>query len=175
MLIKAGFDISYDVTAPTPMVLMLYIHPSRHGDIRKRERLVVEPQVPVEEFFDNFGNRCARILAPAGTVRFTSEALVTDTGEGDPYHPDAYPASRAGSADVRTALICWQAATARWIGSAASPGIFRAHPAGWGRVQAVCDWVHKHVNLVTSSPGPIKARTTSGWKAGRLPGFQHLS
>ena len=89
MLIKAGFDISYEVSAPTPMVLMLYIHPSRHGDIRKREQLVVEPQVPVEEFFDNFGNRCARILAPAGTVRFSSEALVTDTGEGEPYHPDA--------------------------------------------------------------------------------------
>ena len=84
MLIKVGYDIAYDVQAPTPMVLMLYIHPSRQKDIRKKEEIVIEPHVPLEDFFDLYGNRCARLVAPPGTMRLILDTLVECTEEPDP-------------------------------------------------------------------------------------------
>ena len=33
MEIKVGFEITYAAAAPTPMVIMLSIHPSRYSDI----------------------------------------------------------------------------------------------------------------------------------------------
>src|SRR3954468_22834 len=89
MLIKVGFDIAYEVWAPTPMVLMLHVHPSRQRDIRQREELRVDPHVPVQEFFDTFGNRCARLVALPGVVRFRCDAIVADTGQPDPIVADA--------------------------------------------------------------------------------------
>ena len=35
MKIRIGFEITYDFVAPTPMMLMLNVHPSRTADIIK--------------------------------------------------------------------------------------------------------------------------------------------
>ena len=40
MEIKVGFEISYTAVNPTPMVIMLSIHPSRLSDIVGTEREV---------------------------------------------------------------------------------------------------------------------------------------
>ena len=66
MLIKIGFEIEFELRGPTPMVLMLFVHPSRQGDLREPEVLQVEPATPVSSYTDLFGNRCARLLAPPG-------------------------------------------------------------------------------------------------------------
>src|SRR5256885_16087763 len=89
MIIKIGFDIQFEVPAPTPMILMLYVHPSRQADLRSEEKIVVEPNVPLTDFTDLYGNRCARILAPAGEVRFTLESFIEDPGKPDEQKPDA--------------------------------------------------------------------------------------
>ena len=44
MLIKLGFDIEFDLRGPTPMVLMLFVDPSRVADLRAPEELQVEPR-----------------------------------------------------------------------------------------------------------------------------------
>ena len=54
--------------APTPMILMLYVHPSRQADLRGEEKIVVEPDIPLTDFTDLYGNRCARARAPAGST-----------------------------------------------------------------------------------------------------------
>ena len=47
MEIKVGFEISYAAVQPTPMVIMLSIHPSRFSDIVGTERITAEPDVPI--------------------------------------------------------------------------------------------------------------------------------
>ncbi len=89
MLIKIGFDIEFELRGPTPMVLMLFVHPSRAADLRSAEELRVEPEVPVSCYSDLFGNRCARLLAPPGEIRLALEALIEDSGEPDRQSPDA--------------------------------------------------------------------------------------
>ena len=89
MLIKIGFDIEFELPGPTPMILMLYVHPSRQKDLRAEEKILVEPEIPLTDFTDLYGNRCARIHAPAGNLRLSLETLIEDSGQPDEQAPDA--------------------------------------------------------------------------------------
>ena len=89
MIIKIGFDIQFELAGPTPMVLMLFVHPSRRGDLCIEEKLNVDPKVPVTPYVDMYGNLCGRVLAPAGKVRFTLDTLIKDTGKPDVQTLDA--------------------------------------------------------------------------------------
>ena len=66
MFIKVGYDIVFEHPQPTPMVAMLYLHPSCAAAVRRDEYLLVEPQTPLDDYIDSFGNRCARLTCPPG-------------------------------------------------------------------------------------------------------------
>jgi hypothetical protein len=89
MLIRIGYDISFELANPTPLITMLYVHPSRRKDLQAAEEVAVEPDVPVHTYQDSFGNICGRLLAPAGTVRFTLDATTHDSGQPDAESPEA--------------------------------------------------------------------------------------
>ena len=147
MLIRVGYELIFDVPSPTPIMFMLYLHPTRDGTLRQGDRLVVEPAVKIHEFTDVFGNRCGFIHAPAGLVRFRNDAIVRDSGLPDPIcanarqHPvEELPpqvlqfllASRYCEVD-RMQQIAWD--------------LFGSVPMGWAKVQAVCDWCHANVEF----------------------------
>src|SRR6476659_9713014 len=89
MEIKVGFEIAYAAAQPTPMVIMLSIHPSRFSDIVGTESIVAEPATPIGFYRDSFGNVCGRLVAPAGGVTFHGSALVRDSGLTDVLNPAA--------------------------------------------------------------------------------------
>ena len=89
MQIKLGFEISYAAVQPTPMVIMLSIHPSRRADIIGTEIITAEPYVPIGFYHDSFGNICGRLVAPAGGVTLLGSALVRDSGLPDVVNPAA--------------------------------------------------------------------------------------
>src|SRR5260221_9867591 len=84
MKIHVGYELIYELPQPTPMVLMLSIHPTRAADIVGPDQVVTEPPVPMTSYRDGFGNRCSRIVAPAGRLRLSSSTMLNDTGEPDP-------------------------------------------------------------------------------------------
>src|SRR5947207_7095886 len=88
MLIRIGYDISFELANPTPLITMLYVHPLRRDDLQSPEGVGVEPGVPVHTYLDSFGNICGRLLAPAGTVRFTLDTTIHDSGQPDPEAPE---------------------------------------------------------------------------------------
>jgi hypothetical protein len=90
VLIRLGYEMVFNVPAPTPTLLMLYVHPSRAATLLEPDRLRVDPAVPVDEFTDDFGNRCARIVAPAGRLRLSNETSVVDSGEPDTQHLERF-------------------------------------------------------------------------------------
>ena len=69
MLIKCGHELIFELPAPAQMLLMLYTHPVRAGDLRQPVQLQIEPYLPVQDYIDTYGNRCGRIVAPAGRLR----------------------------------------------------------------------------------------------------------
>ena len=84
MRIRLGYDIVLQFQAPTPLLMLLSVHPSRTADLLQPDRGRVKPEVPVEEFLDGFGNRCGRLVAPAGRLRLWNETLIQDSGLPDP-------------------------------------------------------------------------------------------
>src|SRR5205814_4276292 len=89
MEIKVGFEIAYAAVQPTPMVIMLSIHPSRYSDIIGTETITAEPNVPIVFYRDGFGSVCGRLVAPADCVTLRGSALVRDSGLPDVVMPTA--------------------------------------------------------------------------------------
>ncbi len=68
MQIRIGYDIGYGADLATPMVIMLNVHPSRHGDLIGTEDITTAPHTPITYYRDGFGNVCGRLVVPAGGV-----------------------------------------------------------------------------------------------------------
>src|SRR5688572_10777628 len=148
MLIKVGFEIAFVSPQPAPMVVMLYLHPTRELTTRQPDRLQVTPSQPVAEYYDLYGNKCGRIVAPAGRIVFRNEALVEDCGLPDLQVPQATQAlvqdlphevllyllaSRYCEVDSELKDLAWS--------------LFGQTPPGWLRVQAICNFVHRHIRF----------------------------
>jgi len=89
MQIRVGFELSYECPQPTPMLLMLKIHDTRAADLVVPDHLVTVPSLPIQTYYDAFGNRCSRVVAPAGVTHFRTDARVNDSGRPDLVVPTA--------------------------------------------------------------------------------------
>jgi transglutaminase-like putative cysteine protease len=147
MLIRIGFEIVFEVPAPVPILQVLSTHPDRDASIRRPGRLRVEPEVPVEEFLDSFGNRCGRLVAPAGRLTLWDDAIVEDGGLPDEVAPEAaqHPVQDLPP-DVLPYLLPSRYCEVDRLSDIAW-SLFGRSPEGWPRAQAICDWVHDHVTF----------------------------
>lgn len=145
MKIRIGFDLIYDCPQPTPMILTLTVHASRVADLITPDLLVTEPTVPVTAYRDTFGNWCSRLLAPKGTLRLSTDALVHDSGLPDIVVPNARqtPVTELPDETLLFLLGSRYCETDRLTEVAWK--LFGHTPPGWARVQAVCDHVHSHI------------------------------
>jgi transglutaminase-like putative cysteine protease len=176
MQIRVGYELTYTCPQPTPMILALSIHASRASDIIVPDPVCAYPPCPMTGYLDSFGNECTRLLAPSGDLRVTTNAIVNDSGLPDVVAADAPQtsieelpedalrfllASRYCETDLLSP-IAWQ--------------LFANGPTGWGRVQAICDFVHHHIQF-----GYGFARSTkTAWevyqeRAGVCRDFAHLA
>jgi transglutaminase-like putative cysteine protease len=154
--IRVGYELVYQCPKPTPMIATLSVHHSRASDLVKPDHLLVNPAARVAAYRDSFGNWCSRFVAPAGRVTLTSDAVVADTGQVDPVWPwleqrpvEALPDEvllfLLGSRYCETDLLSETA----WK-------LFDSAPTGWGRVQAICDYVHQHITFGYGLSAPTK-------------------
>ncbi len=148
MIIKIGFDIEFKLLGPTPMVVMLYVHPSRRADLRTEENLVVTPNVPVTKFTDFYGNLCGRLVGPAGNIRFTLDASIEDHGEPD--RKQCPKAVQQKIEDLPDEALGYLLASRYCEVDKLSDiawNLFGNTAPGWPRVQAICDWVNQHITF----------------------------
>ncbi len=91
MKLDAGCEILFEAIAPTPLILML--RPSSGlAQWVFHEEYVIEPNVPVVEYTDSYGNLCQRLVAPQGAFRIRASASVVtadriDVQAGAPFVP----------------------------------------------------------------------------------------
>jgi transglutaminase-like putative cysteine protease len=161
MQIQVGFEMEYQCAGPTPMILALNIHHSRANDLLQPDLLVTQPRVPITAYRDLFGNWCSRLVAPAGRFTLSTDALVRDSGEPDVVAPwvqqtpvEQLPEETLvfllGSRYCETdqlSDIAWQH--------------FGRSPTGWGRVQAICDFVNQRIEFGYQHA----RRTRTAWEA----------
>lgn len=79
MWLKTSCDFSFEISVPTPFVLMLRPRSGAQQWIAS-EQYRLSPSVPVFEFTDGYGNLCQRLIAPAGDfqVHTAAEVLISD-------------------------------------------------------------------------------------------------
>jgi transglutaminase-like putative cysteine protease len=148
MLIRVGFRVTLDFREPTPAVLMLYLHPSMESRIEEPSGLRVDPPTPVTEYIDLYGNRCGRLLAPAGRVTFSDEAVVADNSEPD---PQSWSAGQHRVEDLPDDVLIYLLAS-RYCDvdteiKDVAGSLFRDTEPGWPRVAAICGFVHRHLHF----------------------------
>jgi transglutaminase-like putative cysteine protease len=156
MLIRIGYELLFDVPSPVPMLLKLYLHPSQISKVKQSEHLRIEPETPVEEFVDGFGNRASRLVLPAGRVRLWNQAVVSDSGQPDAVNDTAQQLPvESLPVEVLPYLLSSRYCEVDRLSDIAL-NLFDHTPTGWARVQAVCDWVHHHVNFGYEYARPTK-------------------
>ena len=150
MIIDIGYDIELSLSAPTALIYLLRVHPSREHDLQGPENIYIYPGLPTAEYVDMFGNRCARVEVPpnVSTVRVTNQARIYDSGLPDPVDYGAYQhapqelptevlqfllPSRYCEVDSELLAFAWSQ--------------FGQTPLGWARVQAICDFVHQRLRF----------------------------
>ncbi|WP_225782350.1 transglutaminase family protein [Xenophilus sp. Marseille-Q4582] len=179
MRIRIGYDIELGLQPPTAVVFLLQVHPDRAQDLLAVDTPRLEPPLMRDGYTDAFGNRCVRVRVPEGVTRLAlhARALVNDSGLPDPVPADApaWPVdrlppetlafllpSRYCEVDSELMAFAWQR--------------FGALPAGWPRVQAVCDFVHAHLRFDYQCAQPTRsARGAFHERVGVCRDFTHLA
>ena len=176
MQIRYGFNIEITVPQRTTVITKMDVANERLDDLVWEKPLSLSPAAPMELWTDCFDNRCRRIEAEAGKLSLSLEGLIFDDGGADPIDrnaelvaPAALPVETmqylAGSRYCETELLtgfAWQT--------------FGHLSTGWGRVQAVCDFVHSH--LTFSYPLARETRTALeafNERSGVCRDFTHLA
>jgi transglutaminase-like putative cysteine protease len=147
MRIRAGYDIAFTMAQPTPMILMLTVHPSRAKDLLAEAKLRVTPKMPIREYRDVFDNVCTRITAPPGLVEFKADFEISDSGKPDEVVPDArqHPIDELPD-DVLVYLLGSRYCDTQRLLEFAWRTFGTSMP-GWARVQAICEFVHHHIKF----------------------------
>ena len=145
MQIRVGFELIYDCPQPTPMIFNLNVHFTRVADLVGRDDLLFDPPVPMAAYRDSFGNWCTRVIAPQGRMSVSADAIVNDSGAADVVAPQArqVPVPELPEETLLFLLGSRYCETDRL--SEAAWNLFGHAPAGWGRVQAICDYVHRQI------------------------------
>src|SRR5258708_1096391 len=164
MKIRVGFEMIYDFPQPTPLITVLGTHFTRASDILVPDPLTTSPSVPITPYRDGFGNWCSRIVAPAGRMRLAADGPVRDSGL-----PDVIVASASQHAveDLPAEAIVFLLGSRYCETDRLSDvawKLFDKTAPGWGRVQAICAFVHNPIAF-----GYEHARATmTAWE-----GFNH--
>jgi transglutaminase-like putative cysteine protease len=147
MKFRFGYDIAYDALPGVPMVVLLSAQTNARQWIIQSDHMAIEPTVPPTAYVDAFGNTCTRFICPGGTVRLHADGIVEDSGipEAAVLTAEEVPVAwlpaetlvyLLGSRYCETDLLMSEA----WR-------LFGHLAPGWGRVQAICDFVNQHVSF----------------------------
>jgi transglutaminase-like putative cysteine protease len=145
MQIRVGYELIFECPQPTPMLLTLNTHFSRVADIVAPDHITTSPSVPITPYRDKFGNLCSRIVAPAGEIRISTDAVLNDSGLPDPIEPNAWQHPVQDLPDETLVFLLGSRYCDTDRMTEIAWGLFDKAPIGWGRVQAICDFVHNHI------------------------------
>jgi transglutaminase-like putative cysteine protease len=155
MLIRYGYDITVRCAEPTPMVCFLAVHDDRAGDLRLPEKMITTPDVAATTYRDSFGNVGRRLVAPAGDFSIRGDGAIEDDGMPDRVDWSAGETPVADLPDDCLVYLMGSRYCETDRLSQIAWDTFGQGSPGWGRVQAICDFVNRHIVF-----GYLDARAT---------------
>jgi transglutaminase-like putative cysteine protease len=157
-------------------VALLNVHPSWEQDLREPDELHIEPAVRTDKYINCFGNRCTRFLASQGKLRLWNSTLVQDSAEKDQVNDRArqHPVEEL-PVDNLTYLMNSRYCEVDRLSNIATE-LFANTAPGWGRVQAIVNWIHGWVQFgyehACSTRSALDVYTE---RVGVCRDFQHLA
>ncbi len=176
MLIRYGYELSFECASPTLMVCLLDAHEDRAHHIVYDSGFKTWPANGSSTYRDAFGNQVRKFMAPAGPLTIHRDSIIKDDGLPDPIVenakelpldrvPNSYLVYLLGSRYCETdklSQIAWD--------------LFGSTPPGWRRVQAICDFVNAHVTFGYEYARATRtAYETFEEKVGVCRDFAHLA
>ncbi len=142
---RVGYELRYAFPQPTPAILMLNVHFSRVSDLEFADHIRISPSVPISGYRDGFGNWCCRIVAPAGQLVISTDAVVRDSGLPDPVVRNArqVPVEDLPDEAIVFLLASRFCDSDKMLDLAWS--LFGHVEPGWPRVAAICEFVHNRI------------------------------
>jgi transglutaminase-like putative cysteine protease len=176
MEIRAGFSITYDCPKPTPMLLVLNIHPSRRVDLLTPQVLTFSPQVEAWDYTDGFGNVCTRITAPAGLMTVSTDFTIYDSGLPDVVPHDAVQHDiRDLPDDVMVYLLASRYCETDKLAPLAW-SLFGGAQRGWPLVQAILDYAHSRIRFDYQLADPTRSAADGNYQqVGVCRDYAHLA
>ena len=161
MLIRFGYDISVSCAQDTPMVCLMSVRDERRDDVRSQSGLITTPAVPVTTYRDLFGNTCRRFVAPVGLFSLRSDSTIISPPDLDAVALTTPETAIAALPDDCLLYLLGSRYCETDKLSQTAWDLFGTTPRGWARVQAICDYVHGHIQF-----DYMQARATrTAWEA----------
>jgi transglutaminase-like putative cysteine protease len=176
MIIQAGYKITFQCPARTPMLLQLNVHPSRSSDLQSPDVIKSDPPVAMSSYTDHYGNQVTRLEAPAGLTTFENRFEIYDSGQ-----PDEIPPSRELTPIPKLPdEVLLYLVSSRYCDSDALANFawskFQNISGGYARVQAICDYVHQHIRFSYPEASPTRSASDAmRERVGVCRDFAHLS
>lgn len=148
-----GCDFGYVAEISTPAVFQVQPTASRCVAV-EREQWSSEPPITIRGYTDLYGNPCARAVLPAGrsTFRYSAVTVVPDAPEdADENAPECAPDALPDETLIY--ILPSRYCLPDVLGDEAWSR-FGGLPRGYGRVRAICDYVHSHLAFQYGSSTP---------------------
>jgi transglutaminase-like putative cysteine protease len=173
--IRCGLDFVYEAFDPTHIVLLIQPRTDCVGRIQK-ERLEISPTVVVDEYQDVHHNTVRRFDLPIGRTSIRHDALISVTSRPENYDILDVPLKikEMSPPILRYTLPSRYCDSDRMMDFAFEK--FGQVPHGLRRVQAICDWVHQHIEYRWGSGSPhVAASEVLSNGFGICRDFAHLA
>ncbi len=147
LLIRIGYDMTVECRQDTPLICLLSLRDERRADLHRDEEVILTPNVPSSLYHDLFGNLCRRMVAPAAAFRIWGDAIVSDSGLPDQVDIHAQETPIALLPDETLLYLVGSRYCETDRLSQTAWDMFGDVQPGWARVQAICDFVHRHIGF----------------------------
>ncbi len=129
------------------MVLMLTAAPNSSQRLLLPDSMRTDPPVPLVSYQDTFGNLCTRLEAPPGTIKISADAVLEDSGVPEPACWNARETPIASLPHDALVYLLPSRYCESDLLAAEALRLFGHLQPGWPRVQAICDFVNRHVTF----------------------------
>lgn len=176
MEIKLGYDLVFNFSQPTPLILMLEVHASRASDLLSEDRIHTEPEVPISRYLDGFGNSCSRLTTTAGEFRIYSESVIADEGKADLVQASAKQLAIEDLPNESLVYLLPSRYCDTEFLMTKAWELFGSSEPGWQRVEAICDYVHQSLSYNIDTASPTKSASMALYEgSGVCRDFAHTA
>jgi len=142
MRLTAVLSLKTNTPVPVPCVFML--HPSNGpGQLIESDELGTSGDLPLSEYEDVYGNRCLRVVIPAGPFSLESRITVDCAEEIDVDSAAEFTLMENIPDEVLLFLLPSRYCEADRLGMFAR-GLVEGYMPGYTQVDAIRQWIHDH-------------------------------